>query len=156
MIRKGQVLRGEEVTGRWQVRHCQRNETRAPRRAKANCHVLLVEPSKAAVQNYFLMRFSWLFAWETWGVMTLCCFWKYIPACQRKTQPEDWQLAVLGSRLGSKRSSSGVTLLQSVPPRCRKGLSSWLMPAFYLNISSASMKHSSNDRFQMKMLNYMV
>lgn len=57
MIRKGQVLHGEEVTGRWQVRHCQKNETKAPRRAKANCHVLLKDPSKAAVQN-FLMRFS--------------------------------------------------------------------------------------------------
>lgn len=58
MIRKGQVLHGEEVTGRWQLRHCQKNETKAPRRAKANCHMLLMEPSKAAVQSCYLVRFS--------------------------------------------------------------------------------------------------
>lgn len=40
MIRKGQVLHREGVTGRWQVRHCQKNETEKHQEGpKPNHHV---------------------------------------------------------------------------------------------------------------------
>lgn len=67
---------------------------------------------------------------ETWGVMMLCCFWKYIPACQRKTQPE-------GS--DSWRRWDPISALSLEPFRCDtppvpshdwSGLSNWLLPAW--------------------------
>lgn len=165
MIRKGQVLHREGVTSRWQVRHCQKNQNKkSPRRAKAKASCT---PDGAQWGCYpeLLDEIVWIFFQETWGVMTLRCFWKYIPACQRKTQPrgfDDWQwwdpLSALS--LGPFRCDTSQCLCMTgagwvtgsclCEPACE-----WL-PPFYLNVFSASVKHGDCDRLQMKMPTYIV
>lgn len=95
MIRKGQVLHGEGVTGRWQVRHCQKNETKKHQEGpKPNHHVLLMEPSEAAIHNSLLMR--------NVGSNDAVLLLKIYPSMSKEDPSCGfWWLVVVVSRLGS-------------------------------------------------------
>ena len=74
--------------------------------------------SRTASWGDFFCLFFFFFWQDAWGVMTLCCLWKYIPACQRKTQPDGWGL--LGSHLGSVAGAVQVWHLPSAMARLER------------------------------------
>lgn len=123
MIRKGQVLHGVGVTGRWQVRHCQKMKKKSTRKGQSQTIMFSWWSSVRLLST----TLSW---WETWGVMTLCCFWKYIPACQRKIQPAGsdgwwWWDPIMAPSLEPFRCE-----ITPVPLQSWSGLSHWLLPVW--------------------------
>lgn len=108
----------------------EKRNKKAPRRAKAKPSCAPDGAQWGCYPELLLDAVFWIFSQETWAVMTLCCFWKYIPACQRKTQPEGsdswwWWDPISALSLEPFRCDT-----PSVPSHDWSGLSNWVPPVW--------------------------
>lgn len=131
MIRKGQVLHREGVTSRWQVRHCQKNQNKKSTKKGQSQSIMYSWWSPVRLLSRTPSWWDFLdFFPRNMGSNDAVLLLKIYPSMSKEDPAwRLWQLAVVGSSLGSVTGAIQVWH-PPVPLHDWSRLSNWLLPVW--------------------------